>query len=101
MADGRLVSANWGGARKRPKRYETKEAAKAGGKEKKQQRAAEKNTVRERFIKHRDATEKVSKWQGPRRFEAWLLALAERELAAREPAEATVMPEVSAAQCRH
>ena len=73
MADGRLVSANWGGARKRPKRYETKEAAKAGGKEKKQQRAAEKNTVRERFIKHRDATEKVSKWQGPRRFEAWLL----------------------------
>lgn len=83
--------------RKRARKYETAEAVKAREKECEKIRAAKRASTKQRFYEHRARLEARKKWQGPRKYEEWLLALAERELAAGDAAEAAVMPEVTTA----
>ena len=55
-------------------------------------RAARRKAVRIKFVAYRDAREKLNSWTGPRKFEEWLLALAERELGGEGAAQ---LPQVS------
>lgn len=72
-------------SRNRQKKYGTQVLKAARDKEMRQQRAATKADLEERFLAHRARLEKRKQWRGPRKFGEWMRALAEREL---EQAEA-------------
>ena len=75
------MSAFWGGglnpdgSRKRRKLGQEEAANRV--KVSKEKRAARKGEVRARFLKHRANLEESGQWVGPRKFEEWLLQLAE------------------------
>ena len=79
-----MVSAHWGGARnpdgscKRTKL--PADQAKAREKQAAKTRAERKAQVKQRFLEHRKECEGRKDYTGPRKFEEWLLALAEAEL---------------------
>ena len=105
MTDGRVVSAHWGGnwkldgTAKKKKRFEGKDAIKAREKEMEARRGAKRKAVRELFVSRRDALEKLKLWNGPRKYEEWLLELAQGVLAGGEQAAAPEMPKVSWLLC--
>jgi hypothetical protein len=98
LADGREVSAFWGGSKnpngskKRSKLVPEEAAAKQ--KVNNQQRAARKADMRRRFQEHRAVLEGRNQWQGTRKYDEWLMEIAGRALGDREEAEAAVMPMV-------
>jgi hypothetical protein len=91
------VSAFWGGARnpdgsaKRPARFVGADARRERQRENERARGAKRACVRQRFLEHRDACEKLGRWTDPRKFEEWVLALATKVLDAEDE---TVVPEV-------
>ena len=99
MPDGREVSALWGGninpdgSLKKKKRFVTKDQVQARRKENKATRKENSEKVRTLFIKRRAAAEETGKWRGPRKFEPWMLSVAERVLSGNcEHEEAQVKP---------
>jgi hypothetical protein len=86
LVDGREASKYWGGnsnpdgSAKKANKYVTAGDKLERGNALRQEKAVEKQAVRARFIKHRDAQEKAKTWQGPRTFEEWLLKLGEQVL---------------------
>ena len=87
MLDGRLVSANWGGGRKRQGEQLTAEDRKGKRQATKARRTADKDAVRTRFMEHRSKLEALGSWAAPRKFEEWLLWLALREMGDGDAAE--------------
>ena len=61
-----------------------------------EKRAARRKAVRTSFEERRNALEQVKAWQGPRKFEEWLLHLAEEVLQRGDKAAAPKPPEVCA-----
>ena len=102
MKDGREVSAFWGGAtnpdgsKKKKATLTTKAEVKARHKAKEAERSARRKAVRKLFEERRNALEQLNAWQGPRKFEEWLLRLAEGVLVGGDKAAAPEMPEVCA-----
>ena len=79
--------------RKRP--WRTVEVQKAADGESRKARIARHAQVKERFGKHREKLLKTGRWAGPRKFEAWLEWLAEREMDNVGKADAAAIPSVS------
>ena len=61
----------------------------------KKARIARRAQVKQRFVKHREKLQKTGQWAGPRKFEAWLEWLAEREMDNVGEADAAAIPSVS------
>jgi hypothetical protein len=79
--------------RKRPRR--TGEVQKAADSDSRKARIARRAQVKQRFVKHREKLQKTGRWTGPRKFEAWLEWLAEREMDNVGEADAAAIPSVS------
>ena len=79
--------------KKRPRR--TGEVQKAADKDSRKARTARRAQVQQRFVKHREKLQKTGRWAGPRKFEAWLEWLAEREMDNVGEADAAAIPSVS------
>ena len=98
MPDGREVSPFWGGATNPDGTLKKKKAApdEAKGKKKaaRAKRSASKAGMRERWVEQRELLEGRKQWQGPRCFDAWLLAQGERALDQMQDAEVAEMPKV-------
>ena len=98
MPDGREVSPFWGGATNPDGTLKKKKAApdEAKGKKKdaRAKRSASKAGMRERWIEQRELLEGRKQWQGPRCFDAWLLAQGERTLDQMQDAEVADLPQV-------
>ena len=98
MADGRVVSAFWGGCKnpggssKRAKLPPDEAATRE--KEAENKRRDRKADIKRRFVEHRATLETAKKWKGPRKFEEWLFALAERAMGDASEAEAAAIPQV-------
>ena len=92
LADGREVSAFWGGSlnpngsKKRSKLAAPEAAVKRKVGE--QQRTARKADLRRRFQVYRAALEGRNLWQGTRKFDEWLMETAGRALGDMDAAEA-------------
>ena len=84
MPDGREVSRFWGGGRNRDGTKKRSKLSPASAKVRRKATAAanvaRKQPLRKRFKQHRAELEGRKQWSGPRKFEDWLLVLAEREL---------------------
>lgn len=80
MVRGKEVSANWGGARKKAKKFATAEEIKGRAKENAKVRSDRKAALRARFLEQRERLEKQGKWQGSRRFEDLLLERGDEDL---------------------
>ena len=98
MPDGREVSLYWGGATnpdgslKKEKMPEGQ--AKVRKKGARTKRAGTKAAIRERWVEQRKLLDGRKQWQGPRCFDAWLLAQGERALDQMQDAEVAEMPQV-------
>ena len=79
--------------RKRTRR--TGEVQKTADKDSRKARIARRAQVQQRFVKHREKLQKTGRWAGPRKFEAWLEWLAEREMDNVGEADAAAIPSVS------
>ena len=98
MPDGREVSLYWGGATnpdgslKKEKMPEGQ--AKVRKKGARTKRAGTKAAIRERWVEQRKLLDGRKQWQGPRCFDAWLLAQGERALDQMQDAKVAEMPQV-------
>jgi hypothetical protein len=93
-----VVSAFWGGS-KNPDGSKKRaklppDEAEVRGKEVARKRAERKASLKARFLEHRAAGEKRKEWEGPRKFEEWLFALAEQEMRPHERARLASHPNV-------
>ena len=79
--------------RKRPRR--TGEVQKAADRDSREARIARRAQVKQRFVKHREKHQKTGRWAEPRKFEAWLEWLAEREMDNVGEADAAAIPSAS------
>ena len=79
--------------RKRPRR--TGEVQKAADSDSRKARIARRAQVKQCFVEHREKLQKTGRWAGPRKFEAWLEWLAEREMDNVGEADAAAIPSVS------
>ena len=83
---GREASPFWGGSKnpdgskKKIARYNTKEEKTSRQKQNGKLRTQRKDEVRKRFLQRRIEAETNGQWSGPRKFEEWLLGVAERVL---------------------
>ena len=74
-------SKNPDGSKKRAKL--PPDEAEVRGKEAARKRVERKASLKARFLEHRAVSEKRKAWEGPRKFEEWLFALAEQEISMR------------------
>ena len=83
---GREASPFWGGSKnpdgskKKIARYNTKEEKTSRQKQNGKLRTQRKDEVRKRFLQRRVEAETNGQWSGPRKFEEWLLGVAEQVL---------------------
>ena len=96
MPDGREVSPFWGGATNPDGTLKKKKAAPDEAPEKaaRAKRSASKAGMRERWVEQRELLEGRKQWQGPRCFDAWLLAQGECTLDQMQGAEVADLPKV-------
>ena len=86
LGGGTEASPYWGGStnpdgsKKKIAKYTTKEEKTSRKKQTGKLRTQRKDEVRKRFLQRRIAAETNGKWSGPRKFEEWLLGMAERVL---------------------
>merc|ERR1712166_1239172 len=86
LVGGREASPFWGGSKnpdgskKKIARYNTKEEKTSRQKQNGKLRTQRKDEVRKRFFQRRIEAETNGQWSGPRKFEEWLLGVAERVL---------------------
>ena len=98
MPDGREVSKFWGGAENPDGTLKKKKLPEGQAKGRKKvartKRAATKAAIRERWVEQRELLDGRKQWQGPRCFDAWLLAQGERTLDDMQGAEVADLPKV-------